>query len=297
MIFPVVQEIALAMPYRRVVTVAARVLKFTRQAYYKWLHKPVSARQVEEDQLVAAIRRIHGDDPEFGYRLICDELGDLGFVVSEGRVWRLCHKHQVFSAITRKGRGKTKPASQPAEDDLVGRDFTAGAPNRVWLTDITEHKTAEGKLYLCAVKDLFSNRIVGWSIDSRMKAGLAVAALTDAWLRRGRPEGVIAHSDRGSQFGSRKYIRACQRFGVRRSMGQAYTCADNAAMESFFALLQKNVLNQQKHWPTRAGLRLKIVAWIEGTYNRRRRQRRLGKLAPVGYEAIHTDPNQLTLTS
>jgi transposase InsO family protein len=129
-----------------------------------------------------------------------------------------------------------------------------------------------------------------------MKAGLAVAALNDAWLRRGRPAGVIAHSDRGSQFGSRKYIRACEQFQIRRSMGQAHTCADNAAMESFFALLQNNVLNQRKHWQTRAELRLKIVAWIEGTYNRRRRQRRLGKLTPVQYETTHQNTNQYTLT-
>jgi transposase InsO family protein len=134
----------------------------------------------------------------------------------------------VFSTITRKGRAKTKPADQPADDDLVGWDLTASAPNQVWLTDITEHKTAEGELYLCAVKDLFANQIVGWSIDSRMKASLVVAALTDAWLRRGRPEGVVVHFDRGSRFGSREYIRACQQFQVRCSMGQAYTCADNA---------------------------------------------------------------------
>jgi transposase InsO family protein len=276
---------------------SARVLGFARQAYYKWLRRPVSARQAEEDQILAAIGQIHDDDPEFGYRLIADELHELGFAISERRVWRLCRKHQVFSTITRKGRAKARPAGQPADDDLVGRDFTASAPNQVWLTDITEHKTSQGKLYLCAVKDLFANRIVGWSIDSRMKAGLAVAALSDAWHRRGRPEGVIAHSDRGSQFGSRKYIRACEQFGVRRSMGQAYTCADNAAMESFFALLQKNVLNQRTHWPTRTELRLKIVAWIEGTYNRRRRQRRLGKLTPVGYETVYAQANQLTLTS
>ncbi len=126
-----------------------------------------------------------------------------------------------------------------------------------------------------------------------MKASLAVAALSDAWNRRGRPTGVIIHSDRGSQFGSRVFINACRRFGFHRSMGQARTCADNAAMESFFSLLQKNILNKFRVWPTRHELRLAIVCWIEAVYNRRRRQRRLGKLSPVQYEAIHTSDYQL----
>ena len=143
----------------------------------------------------------------------------------------------------------------------------------------------EGKLYLCAIKDLWSNRIVGYSIDSRMKARLAVSALDNAVARRGDVAGCILHSDRGSQFRSRKQQRALTAHGMVGSMGQVGSAGDNAAMESFFALLQKNVLDRRR-WDTRDELRLAVVTWIERTYHRRRRQTRLGRLTPIEFETI-----------
>ncbi|GAB3669501.1 hypothetical protein GCM10027596_41450 [Nocardioides korecus] len=161
----------------------------------------------------------------------------------------------------------------------------------MWLTDITEHWTAEGKLYLCAVKDVYSNRIVGYSIDSRMKSRLAVTALNNAVERRhadgASVAGCVVHSDRGSQFRSRKFVRALNRHAMVGSMGRVGAAGDNAAMESFFALLQKNVLDRQT-WNTREDLRIAIVRWIERTYHRRRRQAALGRLTPVEYELIMT---------
>jgi putative transposase len=149
----------------------------------------------------------------------------------------------------------------------------------------SEHPTGEGKLYLCAVKDVFSNRIVGYSMDAQMPAALAVDALKNALVTRDVAT-TIVHSDRGSQFRSRAFVRALKEAELRGSMGRVGTCADNAAMESFFALLQKNVLNSQR-WKTREELRLAIATWIERTYNRRRRQRGLGRLTPVEYETIY----------
>jgi transposase InsO family protein len=135
-------------------------------------------------------------------------------------------------------------------DDLVRRDFTADAPNTTWLTDITEHPTtAEGKLYLCAVKDCYSNRIVGYSIDSHRRSSLAVAALRNAIALRD-PRGVIVHSDRGAQFRSTSYRRLLRAHGLTGSMGQVGTCGDNAAMESLFSLPQKNVLDTRR-WRAR----------------------------------------------
>ena len=151
----------------------------------------------------------------------------------------------------------------------------------------TEHPTGEGKLYVCAVLDVWSNRIVGYSIDERMKARLAVSALDNAVARRGDVAGCILHSDRGSQFRARKTHRALARHRMVGSMGNVGTCADNAAMESFFALLQKNVLNR-KRWATHDELRIAIVTWIERTYHRRRRQKRLGRLTPIEFETIMT---------
>lgn len=169
-------------------------------------------------------------------------------------------------------------------DDLVHRAFTAERPNALWLTDMTEHRTDEGKLCLCAIKDACSGRIVGYSIDERMKASLAVAALRNATSLRGC-RGTVVHSDRGSRFRSAKYVRALREAGMKGSMGRTGSCADNAAMESFFSLLQKNVLDRQR-WSSREELRLAIVAWIERTYHRGRRQRGLGKLTPVEFETI-----------
>ncbi len=200
------------------------------------------------------------------------------------RVARLCAQQKIWSVFAKK-KGLSRRAGPPVHDDLVHKRFTADAADRLWLTDITEHPTAEGKLYLCAIKDVYSGRIVGYSIDSRMTASLAVSALRNA-VRLREPAGTIVHSDGGSQFRSRKFVNTLHRNGLCGSMGRVGACGDNAAMESFFALLQRNVLDRQR-WQTREELRLAIVTWIERTYHRRRRQARLGKLTPIEFETIN----------
>jgi putative transposase len=138
-------------------------------------------------------------------------------------------------------------------DDLVQRQFNAPAPDVVWVTDITEHPTVEGKLYCCAIKDLFSNRIVGYALDERMTAKLAVSALRAAIARR-QPNGtVVVHSDRGSQFRARAFRAVLKSAGLTGSMGRVAAAGDNAAMESFFSLLQKNVFDRRR-WRTRSEL-------------------------------------------
>lgn len=169
-------------------------------------------------------------------------------------------------------------------DDLVDRHFHAERLNQLWLTDLTEHPTVEGKLYLAAVKDTCSGRIVGYSMSERMTAQLAINALVHTCTLR-RPAGTIVHSDRGSQFRSHAFTRALLDHSLRGSMGRVGACADNAAMESFFSLLQKNVLDRRR-WHTRDQLRLAIITWIEETYHRRRRQDRLGRLTPIEYETL-----------
>lgn len=186
-------------------------------------------------------------------------------------------------------RGSGKRPGPPVHDDLVNRGLRAGAPNHLWLTDISEHWAGERKLYLCAVKDVFSNQIVGYSIDARMSARLAIDALQMAVDRRGGPSqvrGCRVHSDRGSQFRARSYVEALRVNGLVGSMGRVGAAGDNAVMESFFALLQKNVLNRRR-WTGFQELRLAIVSWIEATYHRRRRQARLGRLTPLEFEMVH----------
>ena len=286
MIYPLVQELAATGARVRVpVAVTCRVLRITKQGYYKWLASPVSQRDWDDAHLANAAYDVHADDPEFGYRLIADELAATGWQVSERRVWRVCSEHGIRSSIVGKGK-RAGSWGPPTATDQVRRDFTADGPNQLWLTDITEHPTGEGKLYLCAVKDVFSNRIVGYAISDRMKASLAVAALADAINRRQPSPGLIVHSDRGSQFRSKKFRHLLSTHGLIQSMGAVGTCADNAAMESFFNLVQTNVLDRHK-WATRQQLRFALVRWINGTYNRRRRQRALGKLTPLEYEITY----------
>jgi transposase InsO family protein len=271
------------------VTVTCRVLKLHRPHYYRWLACPVGVRDLDGAYVANAVFDAHRDDPEFGYRFLADEVRRNGVAVADETVWRHCKANGWHSTtLKRKRNAKAAKPALPAHDDLVRRDFTAAAPNQLWLSDITEHPTDEGKLYICAIQDVWSKRIVGYSIDVRMQANLAVAALDSAVARRGGGvDGCVLHSDRGSQFRSRKMHRALRRHRMVGSMGNVGTCADNAAMESFFSLLQKNVLNR-KRWRTREELRIAIVTWIERTYHRRRRQAGLGRLTPIEYETIIT---------
>ena len=286
MMFPLVRELAVdGVP----VTVTCRVLKLCRAHYYRWLKQPISDRELDEAYLANTLHTAHVDDPEFGYRFLADEAAAEGHDVCERTVWRVCSTHGWFASFAkpkRRNRKATGPQTA-AHDDLLRRDFTAEEPNQVWLTDITEHRTGEGKLYICAVKDVFSNRIVGYAISDRMKARLAVNAIEVAVARRGVDvAGCIVHSDRGSQFRARKFYRALDRHGLAGSMGNVGTAADNAAMESFFALLQRNVLDTRT-WATRDELRIAVITWIERIYNQRRRQRSLQRLTPIEYETIN----------
>ena len=236
MIYPLVKEMAAPGARVRVpVAVACRVLGFSKQGYYKWLKQPVSAREAEERELIAVLHQLHDDDPEGGYRVLADDITELGYTLSERRVWRLCRIAGIQSVFTTR-KTRYKKAGAPVHDDLVNRQFSAEGPNTLWLTDITEHRTREGKVYLCAIKDVFSNRIVGYSIDSRMKARIAVNALEMAVAHRGRPAGVIVHSDRGSQFRSRRFLKALKRHGLTGSMGRVGACGDNAAMEMLLSV-------------------------------------------------------------
>ena len=273
------------------VAVTCRVLKLARQPYYRWLKSPITEAERAEAYRANALYDAHRDDPEFGYRFLHGETRAAEPMAAR-TAWRICSSNAWWSTFTKK-KAKNGKAGPPVHEDLVGRQFTATSPNRVWLTDITEHRTGVGKLYLCAIKDLWSNRIVGYSIDSRMKSRLAVTALGNAVVRRDDVAGCIVHSDRGSQFRSRKFVRALGHHELVGSMGRVGACGDNAAMESFFALLQKNVLDRQQ-WATRDDLRIAIVTWIERTYHRRRPQARLGGLTPIAYETTINPPAATT---
>jgi transposase InsO family protein len=285
MIYPLVSELAGdGVP----VTVTCRVLKLARQPYYRWRDQPVTDAERLRAYRLNALHDAHREDPTFGYRFLANEARKAGWRMSRRTAWSLCSTSGILSSAQRRRRGKGTKAGPPVFDDHVQRIFTADAPNRVWVTDITEHRTTtEGKLYCCAIKDLCGNRIVGYSISNRMTAQLAVDALNNAVVRR-RLEGMdvagcIVHADRGSQFRSRKMGHALNRHGMVGSMGRVGAAGDNAAMESFWSLVQTNVLNQRT-WRTHQELRLAIVVWIERKYHRQRPQDSLGGLTPIEYE-------------
>ena len=277
-----------------------RVLKLARQPYYRWRNNPIRDADVLRAHRINALHDAHHDDPTFGYRYLADEARRAGWRMSRWTAWKLCSQAGILSSAQRRRRGKGKKTGPPVFDDHVQRIFRADVPNRVWLTDITEHWTtagiqaSEGKLYCCAIKDMFSNRIVGYSISDRMTAKLAVDAVRNAVARRGEVAGCILHADRGSQFRSRAMARELRRHDMVGSMGRVGAAGGNAAMKSFWSLLQTNVLNQQR-WATRQDLRFAIVVWIERKYHRRRAQDTLGGLTPIEFEAKLTEP--LTLAA
>lgn len=214
------KELAAAGALMRVpVAVSCRVLKLHRQHYYAWLARPVADAEYEKAYLADAIFDAHREDPAFGYRLLFDEITAAGHDVSERTVWKICSANQWWCVFGKNKRRKKSPPGAGAHDDLVHRDFTAPGPNRLWLTGITEHLTSEGKVYICAVKDVWSNRIVGYSIADRMTSQLAVDAVESAVARRGSVAGCTLHSDRGGQFRSRKLQQSLWRHQMVGSMG------------------------------------------------------------------------------
>ncbi len=220
--YPLVRELAVdGIP----VTVTCRVLKIARQPYYRWLTSPVTDAELEQAYRANALFDAHRDDPEFGYRFLVDEAREAGESMAERTAWRICSQLGWWSVFGKPKRGKAKRPGPPVHDDLcavvdeqgrVRHEFSADAPNELWVTDITEHRTGEGKVYVCAIKDVYSNRIVGYSISDRMKSRLAVAALNNAAARRGDVAGCMVHSDRGSQGGFNWSSQHPEFGGVRR---------------------------------------------------------------------------------
>jgi transposase InsO family protein len=285
MIFRLVRELAA----RGVgVAVACRVLRVSTSGYYGWRERPPSARAVQDQALTVQIREIHAySRGTYGAPRVHAELR-LGRSVrcSRKRVARLMRQASLCG-IYRRRRKRGQPAP-PVHDDLVQRRFQADRPDRLWLTDITEHPTREGKVYLAAVLDVYARRIVGWSIADHLRAELVVDALEMArWRRRPAPGRTVLHSDRGAQYTSWAFGHRLREAGLLGSMGRVGSAYDNAMMESFFSTLQRELLNRRR-WQTRRELAQAIFEWIEAWYNPHRRHSLIGYLSPVDYERLYT---------
>ena len=268
------------------VTVACRVLEVSTSGYYEWRERPPSARAVADAALTAQIAEIHAMSREsYGAPRVHKELR-LGRGVRCGRkrvarLMQLAHLHGIY-----RRHGQRRRPAPPVHDDLVRRRFVADAPNRLWLTDITEHPTGDGKVYCAAVLDVFSRRIVGWSIADHLRTELVVDALEMARWRR-HPRGTIVHSDRGTQYTAWAFGQRLRAAGLLGSMGRVASAVDNSMMESFWATMQRELLNRRRYWTSRSELAAAIFEWIEAWYNPHRRHTSVSDLSPVDYERAH----------
>ena len=268
------------------VTILCDVLGVSPAGYYAWRARPESRRAAADRELVEDIRRVHRDTRgRYGSPRIHVELKAQGRGVSRGRIERLMRHHGIRAIMARPRRVRTTDSRHglPIAPNLLGRNFFAAAPNRIWLADITYIETDQGWLYLAAVMDLYSRRIVGWAMADHLRADLPLAALKMAISGQRPGAGLIHHSDRGVQYASADYRKVMQSAGFRASMSRKADCYDNAPMESFFHTL-KTELVHHRHYATRAEAKRDIFAYIEGFYNRTRRHSAIGYISPIEME-------------
>jgi transposase InsO family protein len=267
------------------VTFMCDQLGVVRQGYYRWLASGPSHRERTDAELTATIRAIHRDlhgDP--GVRRVWAELVVRGVRVARKRVWRLMRTAGLQGRHPRAWRKTTVAGLRPIDAaDLVGRDFTADAPDTRWCGDISYVQTVEGWAYTATVIDLHSRKVIGYAVADHLRTSLIIEALTAALVTRRPAKGVIFHSDRGCQYTSREFTDFCAENGVIRSMGRRATCFDNAVAESFFATYKKELIHTRP-WRDVAEVRQRTFLWIESYYNRRRRHSTLDYLTPNEYE-------------
>jgi putative transposase len=264
-----------------------RVLEVSTSGYYAWCQRQPSQRAQADEKLSQRIHEVHEQSKgTYGAPRIHAELADAGVRVGRKRVARLMRAEGLRGVSRRKAPRTTqrKPGARPAPD-LVQRIFTVDAPDRLWVADITYVATWAGWLYLAVVVDAWSRRVVGWAMSTHLQTALVMDALHMAIQQR-HPDGVIHHSDHGSQYTSLAFGQRCREAGIRPSMGSIGDCYDNALCESFFATLECELLDRYTfHTPTEA--RLAVFEFIEGWYNPHRRHSALDYLSPNRYEALH----------
>jgi len=277
------------------VAVMARVLGVSGSGFHAWRHRRPSSHAVADAALLKRIRTIHANSREtYGAPRVHAELRARGEGHGRKRVARLMRAAGLVGASRRGGAAVTTRRDRDARPapDLVDRNFVAVRPNQLWVADITFVPTASGFLYLAVVLDAWSRKVVGWSMANHLRAELVLDALEMAVGQR-RPDGVIHHSDQGSQYTSLAFGKRCKEAGVRPSMGSVGDAYDNAMCESFFATLECELLDRRR-FASRAEAKMACFSFIEGWYNPVRRHSALGYRSPVAYEAameaVNTDP-------
>lgn len=260
------------------------VLGVSRSGYYAWRERPLSERMQSNTRLLLHIRAVyHESRRTYGSRRVYHELREQGIPCSRHRIARLMRQDGLRAVQRQRYKQTTRPNPRlPVAPNVLNRDFTAQRPNQKWVADFTYIPTAQGWLYLATVMDVFSRQIVGWSMSERQQTALVEDALQMALARRCPQTGLLHHSDRGSQYASHDYQKLLAKQHIQVSMSRSGNCYDNAMMESFFATLKAEWVDQR--YATRAEARSAIFDYIERWYNRRRRHSSLGYLSPAVFE-------------
>jgi putative transposase len=267
------------------VATMCRVLEVSPSGYWAWSKRAPSQRARSDDALITTIRAIHEDSRgTYGVPRVHAELRDTGTRCSRKRVARLMRAAGLEGVHRRRFvRTTISDRDTAPAPDLVERVFSASCPDALWVADITYVPTWQGFLYVAVVLDVFSRRVVGWSMAGHLRTGLILDALEMAIAQRRPDEGLIHHSDRGTQYTSIAFGRRCREAGIALSMGSKGDCFDNAMAESFFASLETELIDRSS-WRTRAEARLAVFDYIEVFYNPRRRHSALGYLSPADFE-------------
>ena len=278
------------------ITVLCRVLEVSRSGFYAWRARDASAAEERREELTAEVKEIHAEvKARYGSPRIHAELAAKGHACSVNFVAKVMREAGIAAKTKRKFRQTTDSNhGLPVAENVLDRDFDPDEPNTRWCADITYIPTREGWLYLAVVEDLFSRRIVGWSMDQTMTSRLVVDALEMALVGRlkgSSGSGLVAHSDRGSQYASEHYQRRLSEERITCSMSRRGDCWDNAAMESFFASLKKELVHDEDY-ATRDQAKASIFEYIEAFYNRVRRHSALGYVAPEEYERTHNQTHR-----
>ena len=262
-----------------------RLLEVRRSTYYTWRRRPESRRAKEDRRLVLEIALSHkASDRSYGSPRVHKDLQQLGIRCGRKRVARLMRGNGIRAKHARRYKATTdSDHSEPVAPNLLARQFDVAEPDRVWTADITYIRTREGWLYLAVILDLFSRRVVGWSMSNRIDGQLAVTALRRALQSRRPSPGLLHHSDRGRQYACGNYRDMLKDHGMICSMSKKGDCWDNAVSESFFKTLKVERVNDRDYW-TREEAQTDIIDYIERFYNRKRRHSYLGYLSPVEYE-------------
>jgi len=273
------------------VALLCRVLEVSRSGFYAWQQRPAAGHTLQDQSLGLEIAAIFAESRgRYGSPRVHAELRMRGQRTARKRVARLMRIASLRARERRRFRCTTDSNHGMAiTGNLLARRFAVLAPNTGWVTDITYLWTLEGWLYLAVILDLFSRRVVGWALNERLERKLALEAMHMAVVQRHPPQGLLHHSDRGSQYASTEYQQLLTKYGIRSSMSRKGNCWDNAVAESFFATLKLELVYQSQ-WNSRAQARSEVFEYIERFYNRQRRHSALGYLCPDEFERRYHEP-------